>query len=509
MQIKKWMILPLMLMFCTSLVSILSTPVMAGIPPQNELFVDMNMGVGHTFAEKYWDINVFNNSKWSNPYYDDHNWLNHTWNVKWINEGDFEMGMVSFINYSGDAAGSAERCTIYSPLQFWWMHYFYQGHEAYVANLLSAWFGWDDANSNRAYDAGELIVPEFLFTVNDSHFRNDSLFQPRLPNPNNTVIASPMVRTATDTKITYTWSFNYTDMCQFTPCVDPVTHDFPWGFKYEDIGSYFSGSVALSIFDFVYYKFTLVLDSTLQRVKLYSDYIYGDIEQCWVRNAMTDPYIEVDPRTAIPAKWTMCSGNWAYLLSGTDPQSTYGPGGQPINATTTQAGLSTVHTTVGGEEVFNYDFGSKPTYTMRERGNPSNSTVDNAMYGSVGYQSGDGFLNFIAGMSQLAGNFTMAVGAYAINQTNRFTGGVPYDLAFQAMNPNIGSLWMYMVGYPKYGEYCGGRLEHDPVYVAFWTPPSEDPNDQGIPGTPVEILLAFTFLGIAFIVIHQRRSGKR
>jgi hypothetical protein len=68
---------------------------------------------------------------------------------------------------------------------------------------------------------------------------------------------------------------------------------------------------------------------------------------------------------------------------------------------------------------------------------------------------------------------------------------------------------MYMVGYPKYGEYGGGRLEHDPVYVAFWTPPSDDPNDQGIPGTPVEILLAFTFLGIAFIVIHQRRSGKR
>ena len=65
-----------------------------GPPTPEEAF-----GPGHTFEEGYWDTNVFNNSRWDHPEVNNMtSWLNNTWNIKWIKEGNFEMGMVAFVN---------------------------------------------------------------------------------------------------------------------------------------------------------------------------------------------------------------------------------------------------------------------------------------------------------------------------------------------------------------------------------------------------------------------------
>ena len=71
-----------------------------GPPTQTQVFD------GHTFDENYWDIMVFNNSNWEvdDPMMGIDNqttWVNNTWNIKWISEGNFEMGFLAFMNKSG------------------------------------------------------------------------------------------------------------------------------------------------------------------------------------------------------------------------------------------------------------------------------------------------------------------------------------------------------------------------------------------------------------------------
>ncbi|MBY8983283.1 MAG: hypothetical protein KGD57_10060 [Candidatus Lokiarchaeota archaeon] len=83
-----------------------------GPPTQGEAFN------GHSFNENYWDIDVFNNSKWDHPEVDDmRSWLNNTWNVKWIKEGNFEMGMLAFLNKTAWEDG--EEIKYVTPAQMW------------------------------------------------------------------------------------------------------------------------------------------------------------------------------------------------------------------------------------------------------------------------------------------------------------------------------------------------------------------------------------------------------
>ncbi len=62
-----------------------------------------------------------------------------------------------------------------------------------------------------------------------------------------------------------------------------------------------------------------------------------------------------------------------------------------------------------------------------------------------------------------------------------------------------------MAVYPKFGEYNGGRLVHDPVFTAFWTPGSNWNEGKGIPGYSFAFIALFTLLGVAVIALRYRR----
>ena len=79
---------------------IVSVSAQDGPPSQEDVFD------GHNFGENYWDIMVFNNSNWevddpSMGISNQTTWINNTWNIKWISEGNFEMGFLAFMNKSG------------------------------------------------------------------------------------------------------------------------------------------------------------------------------------------------------------------------------------------------------------------------------------------------------------------------------------------------------------------------------------------------------------------------
>jgi len=57
-------------------------------------------------------------------------WLNNTWNIKWIKEGNFEMGILAFANKTGYIDG--KKCIWTAPAQMWWQHTWLNGSEILI-----------------------------------------------------------------------------------------------------------------------------------------------------------------------------------------------------------------------------------------------------------------------------------------------------------------------------------------------------------------------------------------
>ena len=274
MNLKQLILVTFALGLCAMMT--LSTPLAVadgGNPPsQSQVFIDSN-NVGHTFSENYFDIMVYNNSNWhSNNASDVSTWLNNTWNVKWIQEGNFQMGMLAFMNKSGvDAYRGPTNIT--TPAQFWWMHYYINGSEMLIGNMITAWFGYNDTTGAGTFVNGDEIDPFFYFTEQNSYVQNSTLL-PGITTSPSQVIVTPLTRTTNPTQINYTWAYNYTNMEFYIPhenlTASPTTFD--WGFNYSDPGTYMTGSHIFGIQSYISYQYTLVLDNTTQTANLYSGY---------------------------------------------------------------------------------------------------------------------------------------------------------------------------------------------------------------------------------------------
>jgi len=457
-----------------------------GPPSPSQVFRDRDSGFGHTFAENYWDINVYNNSYWEikDPAKNINNmttWLNNTWNIKWISEGNFEMGMFTFVNKTGDDRSATSQ--YFTPAQMWWMHYYIESeglsHEMLIANMLSAWYGFRDDNGNQQYDEAldEEMTPFFYITQDTQEFR--AVFDPLGVSMNTQVDITPIHRSVLGDQVIYTWGYNYTDIGFWLP---HINHDggatanvsvFNWGFNYSDPGTYMDGSFVFGVQEFLCYKYRLVLDNSEKKATLYNDYITGDIKQLYYREIQDHSnwsLITPGMPNYMPREWILCVGSWAFIMAGIDdPFHLHDTSGDNINAASSNMGLKTVTATVEGTNVFNYDFVQKPTYTQHEIGNPANSTTSNVTYGSMDIVGNEDFLSVVSGMNQLIGPFGRLVVSYAINQTNHFEGGIEFDAAWNKFDPSKSAAF-FTTSYPKFGEYQGGRLVHDPVFTAFFTP---------------------------------------
>jgi hypothetical protein len=107
-------------------------------------------------------------------------------------------------------------------------------------------------------------------------------------------------------------------------------------------------------------------------------------------------------------------------------------------------------------------------------------------------------------MLPLMGNFARLVISYAVNQTNQFTHGIPFDDAWEGFHPNETAAF-FITCYPKYGESGGGKLVHDPVFTAYFDIGKEIPF---IPGYYVEILTIALMVGISVIIILRKQFKK-
>ncbi|MFX0031534.1 MAG: hypothetical protein ACFE8E_01860 [Candidatus Hodarchaeota archaeon] len=459
---------------------------------------------GHTFDENYWDINIFNNSHWDHPEVDDmRSWLNNTWNVKWIKEGNFEMGMLAFLNHTHKEGGVD--VTYITPAQMWWQHAYLWGSEIWIASMHCAWFGFADQNNNDAYDEAldEEINPFFYMGTNSPRLRNDvGIYS----NPK--TIAKPLQRSVSGSIITYNWGYNYSDIVFYVPktnrtmAVAPLGRGFDWGFNYSDPGTYIDGSQVIGNQTYVYYEYTLEVDTAAGEATLYQDYETGDFGVLMYRENLTDTWHQAfeGDQGYMPQYWAMCLGTWSFIYADQDWALTDLLEGE-INATVHKTGLTEVRTTLGGLHAFDFAFSQKPTYHLTHINGTDLGDRD-ALYECLDVNADEEFISFVSGMLPLVGDFGRLIACYAINQTNHFTYGIPFDDVWTGLQPNETAAF-FITCYPDYGEGAGGKLSHDPVFKAYFSI-----GEGEIPGYPI-FLLGFTLMiGITILISKKRLKLK-
>ena len=94
--------------------------------------------------------------------------------------------------------------------------------------------------------------------------------------------------------------------------------------------------------------------------------------------------------------------------------------------------------------------------------------------------------------------------SYAINQTNQFIYGIPFDDAWDAFHPNETAAF-FITCYPKYGESGGGKLVHDPIYTAYF---DISEGKSFIPGYYIEILTITLIVGISVVIISKKKFNR-
>ncbi len=457
---------------------------------------------GHTFDENYWDTDVFNNSIWDHPEVrPEVSWQDNTWNVKWIKEGNFEMGMLAFIDKVHEENGETVKYT--TPAQMWWQHAYLNGSEIYIASMHCAWFGFADKNNNDAYDDGEEITPFFYMGSNSTELRDTVKIH---SNPKTT--ATPLQRSESGSIVTYTWGYNYSDIVFFVPKVKHFAaypgSGFEWGFNYSDPGSYINGSNVIGNQTYIYYEYTLEVDTDLGIATLYQNYETGKFGVLMNATAKGGPWVEVHPGDDgyMPEYWAMCLGTWAFIWAEQDPLLTDLEVGE-INATCHKTGLTTVETKLGGTHAFDFKFEQKPTYNLKHL-NGTDLGERDALYECLDVNNDSEFIDFVSGMLPLVGEFGRLISCYAINQTNRFVGGIPFDDVWDDFEPNKTAAF-FITCYPDYGEGQGGELKHDPVFTAYFEVAEEKPL---IPGFQIEILTIALTIGIITVIFLRKKSGK-
>lgn len=470
-------------------IGMVSQSVAQGDPPTpSQLFN------GHDFTENYWDINVFNNSYFDHPDVDPMvGWLNNTWNIKWMKEGNFEMGMLAFLNKSHWQDGKV--VTFTTPAQLFWQHAFLNGSEILIASMHAAWFGFEDENDNNYFDSGEDVSPFFYMGSNTNEVISTGI----ISNPK--AIATPLQRSVSGSTITYTWGYRYTDIVFFVPQINYTLSvpEFDWDFNYSDPGTYVDGSHHIGNQTYIQYEYRLVVDTTIGEATLFQDYESGEISAMVYRDKRTDAWTRAAPGDHwIPLDWALCLGTWSFIMAGQDYALTDLAVGE-INASVHKNGLTEVKTTLGGVHAYDFKFSQKPTYEITNI-NDSTTTEHPVYYECLDINSNMEFIEFVSGMTHLVGDFGRILVAYAVNQTNHFTYGIPFEEAYDIVEPNKTAAF-FITSYPEFGESGGGKIVHDPVFKTFFTPTGS----EKIPGYPIATLLVTLMLGIAIVLISKRK----
>ncbi|MBD3195261.1 MAG: hypothetical protein GF317_09410 [Candidatus Lokiarchaeota archaeon] len=454
---------------------------------------------GHTFDENYWDTNIFNNSRWDHPDVNPEvSWLNNTWNMKWIKEGNFEMGMLSFLNKTAWESGKEVVYT--TPAEMWWQHAYLNGSEIFIASLHCAWFGFSDTNQNRYYDEGENINPFFYMGATTPQMVNDVGIK-----SNPTVEKIPLQRSVSGDIVTYEWGYNYTDIIFYVPKIDHLNQNFSAGFNYSDPGTYLGGSEVIGNQTYISYNYKLEINTGLGVSNLYQDYESGKFGVLKHYNESSGNWELVSPgeQGYMPEDWAMCLGTWSFIMADQDYALSDLQEGE-INATAHKTGLTEVKTTLGGNHAFDFKFNQKPTYDLDYINGTTMGTF-NTVYECLDVNNDQGFIDFASGMIHLIGDFAKLILSYAVNQTNRFTNGIPFDVAYEAFHPNETAAF-FITCYPEYGESGGGRLVHDPSFTAYFSVQSAS---GGIPGFSVGILLLTLMVGVSVIILKTPKIRKK
>lgn len=273
------------------------------------------------------------------------------------------------------------------------------------------------------------------------------------------------------------------------PLTHPEENKWSWGMTYTNLtaiwwniqiapdnSSYKSVPVAITVYDELTFTYDLIFDPDNNSAKIVSNYIIGEMTDLWViddfvwifpvivhYNATGCYRLNKEPYSSETIHQFLSNNNidmsmvFFQASAVLDEKTESAINGQEITENEVDVSDGTITTsTESGQRIASVDFGSKDTYTLYNSTLGTSSTYDAV----VRTAEKDGF----------AKNSVFSTHTFLMNYIPLALAHIDEALYEQAKDQLLNMTYadyFYIVSYPNYGGY---KIEHDPIYTAFYAP---------------------------------------
>lgn len=431
------------------------------------------------------------------------NWHANTY-VTYVNKMGFQMLYAGLCNIS-----SLNQAFLTIPMQSIILHYKTENksRDALVASSFLMLMGFNDTSRSiypDSPDRNDTLWASFSFGVNLQNLFSNLTF------PSLCSKSEIFPLTHSEDKLTWKWGMKYTNLTAFwitTHIVDEskTNTTSPYG---------------LATYEELTFNYTLTIDPDTHTATIRQDHAIGRIRDLWVfggwiwflpiycRYNSTGGYsygkkVSNDTVYEFLNKHNVKMSIVDYQTSIMLDRDTYceSASGQNVTDNEVFVGDSSISTYADdGEKIFDASFGAKETYNLfNYTEDPTESTPHE--YDAVvrtaeitGYAKNGELFKFHR-------SFTMYLPLILVHM---------YPLLFQKAKESITNMtradYLYMISYPNYSGY---RIEHDPVYTAYFTASTTEGLDfrRLIIGAVI-IMAIIAIVAVAAVAILKRKDKK-
>jgi len=428
-----------------------------------------------------------------------HYWHAYTY-VTYVNKSGLQMLYAGLCNISLD-----NQVFLTIPMQSLLLHYKTEtnGRDALVASSFLMLMGFNDTAKSIYVDSpdrNDTLWASFSFGLNLNQIFPNVTF----PAFNSKSESFPL--THSEDKLTWKWGMKYTNLTALwttTHITEENETDIsrPWGFAtYEELT----------------FNYTLSIDPSTHKATITQDHAIGRIRDIWIFWWLFFiPIYNHYNSTGCYQYGTKVSNETVYeflqknnvKMSIVDFQTsimldrnTYSTSATGQNVTDNEVFVSDSSISTyadDGEKIFDTAFGAKETYKLfNYTEDPTESTSHT--YDAIARTTKTGGYAKNQDLFRFHRNFAMYLPLILVFMYPNL-----YERAKETITNMTRADYLLLISYPNYSGY---RIEHDPLYTAYFAPTDAVAAGPKLGGVIVIVAIAGTIIAVAVVVFKRKRS---
>jgi hypothetical protein len=427
---------------------------------------------GHSFDEEYWTAEVTNETENGSA----------TFGISYVNYEDVQAFLVALKNVTNP---EGEKGIL--PYQLFGMHYYTpKGREVFIGAIFAFLMAYNDTNGNHIQDPGNepvyYIMPFGLSVLNDSWVPSSSVMSVQNPEEGH-----------------YRFGMTYQNLYAFaTPVPGLVMAALASGNPLTGLLALLTTYVVK--FTELQITYDINIDSDTNTVSAETFYTLGQVTELYPLWQYVLGMDSLDVSDALTEDWGISAVHYVSVF--TSRYVVQDASGNTLNTKIDQNMTENITINVGDDYERAFEIGYRGTYDVINE-ETSTTIIDDANAYNIMLQARLADLLLVWWQLGFSGKL-FSVFSYALSDNIQDEYSSPKDLS-KKWWMNIGhsaSLW-YAVSFPSWQGY---RVEHDPVYTAYFAPAPAEPaeEEEGICG-----LGGLVFFGAVCIPSANALSKRR